>query len=70
MTEYSTLRINIPRKRGDRRPMLGVKRLLEKMKKELSMLRRNVQCGEEIAHADPEMFVLVIDRRGLVRFVR
>jgi hypothetical protein len=33
---------------------------LERTKKELSILRRNPQGGEQIAHANPEMFVGVV----------
>ena len=38
------------------------------MKKELSILRGNPQGRKEIAHANPEMFVMVIHRCGVVRF--
>jgi len=38
------------------------------MKKELSILCGNPQSREEIAHASPEMFVMMIDRRGMVWF--
>ena len=38
------------------------------MKKELSILGGNPQSREEIAHTNPEMFVLLIHRRGMVRF--
>ena len=44
--------------------------LLEKMKKALSMLCGHPQCGEEIVHAESEVFVMVIDRGGMVRFGR
>jgi hypothetical protein len=37
------------------------------MKKELSILCGNPQSCEEIAHANPEMFVMVIHRCGMVR---
>ena len=46
------------------------RRLLEKMKKALSMLCGHPQCGEEIVHADSEVFVMVIERGGMVRFGR
>ena len=38
------------------------------MKKELSILGGNPQSREEVTHASPEMFVMVIHRRGMVRF--
>jgi hypothetical protein len=38
------------------------------MKKELSILRRNPQGGEEIAHARSQMFVMVGHRCGMDRF--
>ena len=38
------------------------------MKKELSILRGNPQSREEGAHASAEVFVMVIHRRGMVRF--
>jgi hypothetical protein len=38
------------------------------MKKELSILCGNPQSCEEIAHANPKMFVMVIHRCGMVRF--
>ena len=50
--------------------MIEARRLLEKMKKALSMLCGHPQCGEEIVHADSEVFVMVIDRGGMVRFGR
>jgi hypothetical protein len=42
--------------------------LLKKTKKELSILCGNPQGLEQIAHANPEMFVIVIHRGGMVRF--
>src|ERR1017187_3290054 len=45
----------------------GVSYLRKKMKKELSILCGNPQSREEVTHASPEMFVMVIHRRGMVR---
>ena len=51
-------------------PLNCARRLLEKMKKALSMLCGHPQCGEEIVHADSVVFVMVIDRGGMVQFGR
>ena len=40
--------------------------LLKKMKKELPILRGHPERGEEISHADPEMFIMMIDRGRMV----
>jgi hypothetical protein len=45
-----------------------IRSLLKKTKKELSILCGNPQRREEVAHANPEMFVMVIHRGGMVRF--
>ena len=60
------------RRKGAKVPerVFQARRLLEKMKKALSMLCGHPQCGEEIVHADSEVFVMVIDRGGMVRFGR
>ena len=39
---------------------------LKKMKKELPILCGHPERGEEISHADPEMFIMMIDRSRLV----
>lgn len=38
------------------------------MKRELSILSGNPQSREEIAHTNPEMFVMLIHGCGMVRF--
>jgi hypothetical protein len=43
-----------------------VKNLWKKMKKELSILGGNPQSREEIAHTNPEMFIMLIPRCGMV----
>ena len=42
--------------------------LLQKMKKGLSILCRDPQGGEEFSHSGPKLFVMVIDRCGMVQF--
>ena len=42
--------------------------LWKKMKKELSILGGNTQSREEIAHTNPEMFIMLIHGCGMVRF--
>ena len=44
----------------------GARNLWKKMKKELSILGGNPQSREEIAHTNPEMFIMLIHRCGMV----
>lgn len=45
---------------------VSARNLWKKMKKELSILGGNPQSREEIAHTNPEMFIMLIHRCGMV----
>src|SRR6516165_8182581 len=58
-------------RRGEHRERKEAQRttrvLLQKMKKGLSILCRHPQDGEEFSHSGPKLFVMVIDRCGMVQ---